>query len=198
MEQREKSKAQKTREVFLAYIKTMLFAFTGGSMTLPLLQQQLSDKYGLLSREKVLENQALGQALPGVISLNAGILNGRAICGWPGAFVAVLGCVLPAFFGMLLITFAYGFLSGLSFIGGAIAGIRAVSVAIILSAGITAARGRGAFGLMLAAAAFATTFFLGWNIILVMIGCGLVGVARARLFPKAGEDAPKEGGADAD
>ena len=55
-----RSKGRKVWCVFLAYLTSMLFAFTGGNMTLPLLQQQLDDKYHLLSRDKVLELFALG------------------------------------------------------------------------------------------------------------------------------------------
>lgn len=178
----QKTKPQRVWQLFLAYLKSMLFAFTGGSMTLPLLQQQLSDRYGLMSREEVLENFALGQALPGVISLNTGILIGRAVAGWAGAFAAMAGCLLPAFFGMLFITFSYGFLEGLSWVSGVIGGIRAAGVAVILSnAVVILGANRGLFPWLLAAAALFTTLVLGWNILLVVLLCGGAGAVRAAL-----------------
>lgn len=176
---RQYSRAQKVWKVFLAYLTSMLFAFTGGNMTLPLLQRQLDEKYGLMHKDQVLELFVLGQAMPGVISLNAGILIGRVIAGWPAAFAAVAGCVLPAFFGMLLITFCYTLLSGLTFITGFVEGIRAASVAIILQTGvIILGKSKKIFYYLLAAAAFACTFFGGWNIVVVVILSGFAGVAR--------------------
>ncbi|MEL7608684.1 MAG: chromate transporter [Bacillota bacterium] len=175
----QRSCAQKVRQIFFAYVASMLFAFTGGNMTLPLLQRQLDDKYGLMHKDRVLEFNALGQTLPGVISLNVGILIGRSIAGWPGAFAAAAGCVLPAFFGMLIITFSYTLLSRLTFITGFIDGIRAASVAIILQTGILVlGMKKNAFYYLLAAAAFACTLFLGWNIVVVVLLCGFAGVVR--------------------
>lgn len=188
MLQPERSRLRKAWHVFLAYVSAMLFAFTGGSMTLPLLQQQLTDKYGLISRERVLELFSLGQVLPGVISVNAGILIGRDIAGWPGAIAAMAGCVLPAFFGMLLITLSYTVLSRLRFIAGFIDGIRAASVAIILQTGIAILRKPpNYFPWLLAAVAFVATVFLGWNIIFVIVGCGLAGVVREIIQGKGGQ-----------
>lgn len=177
--QREKSKARKVWEIFLAYIKAMAFAFTGGYMALPLLQQQLGDRYKLMSRDKVLENYVLGQVIPGVISLNSGILIGRQIAGWAGALAAVAGCVLPAFFGMLVLALSYSFVAGIPAITGAIGGIRAASIAIILTNAVGILKdAKTAFYACIAIAAFVTTFFFGWNIVLVIILCGLCGVAR--------------------
>lgn len=181
----ERSRMRKAWQVFLAYFSSMLFAFTGGAMTLPLLQQQLAEKYRLLSGERVLELFALGQVLPGVVSLNAGLLIGREIAGWPGAIAAAAGCVLPAFFGMLLIALSYTVLSGLRFVAGFIEGVRAASVAIILQT-VLAILGKQphAFFYLLAALAFAGAFILKWNVVLVVIVCGLAGVVREVILCK--------------
>ncbi|NLW78205.1 MAG: chromate transporter [Ruminococcaceae bacterium] len=179
----EKSRARKTRELLYAYLKTMAFAFTGGSATLPLLIQQLTEKYKLIDRDKLIEYFALGQALPGVISLNAGILIGREVAGWPGALAAIAGCVLPAFFGMLLITLTYTFISGWGFISGVIGGIRAASIALILyNAILIMGMSKNVFYVVLALLAFVCVFFLGWNVIIVILLCGAAGVLRRRVL----------------
>ena len=181
----ERTRAQKVWQIFYAYISVMLFAFTGGNMTLPLLQQQLDNKYGLMDRDKVLELFVLGQSLPGVIALNGGILIGRAIAGWPGALAAVAGCVIPAFGGMMLITLSYAVLSGLTFIAGFIDGIRAASVAIILHTGATILKKTaGAFGWALALFSFVATLFFKWNVVAVVVGCGCAGVVREWLLAR--------------
>lgn len=184
----EKSRARKAWQIFLSYIKSMLFAFTGGSVTLPLLQQQLADKYGLISREQTVSYFALAQTIPGVISVNMGVLCGMHIAGPLGAVAAVAGTLLPAFFGMLLITLSYSALSAIPVITGVIGGIRAASVAIILLNAITIMEGaKDPFHWVLVAGAFFTTLVLGWNILLVILGCGILGVLRtARAARKGG------------
>ena len=178
---------QKAWLVFIGYTKVMLFAFTGGSMTLPLQQQQLSDDYKLIEREKILEYYALGQSIPGIIAINSGIFIGREIAGVKGAIAAILGCVFPAFFGMLLITLSYTFLKQLEFIAGAIIGIRVASVAIILANGLLLINGKkGMFGIVVAIAAFITTLVFGWNIALVIVVGGLLGVIKELLDKKGG------------
>ena len=176
-----KSNRRKVWEIFLAYIQSMLFAFTGGNITLPLLQQLIGDRYKLASRERVFELFALGQATPGVISLNVGIMLGREIAGWPGALAAVAGCVLPAFVGMLVITATYTYISRLAFVQSIIGGIRAASVAIILQTGIVILSAqKRAFSFFLAACAFVAVFILEYNVILIVLLCGLAGAMRER------------------
>ena len=174
-----KTNAQKAKELFFAYFTSMLFAFTGGNVVLPLIQEKLADKYNLLSREKTLEYFALAQSLPGVISISASILIGRDVAGWLGAFAAVAGSVVPAFFGMLFITLSYTVLSQLQFIYSAIGGIRAASVAIILVNAFEIAGGAKTTGdWLIVAFALIATLVLGWNILLVVLLCGGIGALR--------------------
>ena len=177
MESIEKSKKQKVWEVFLAYLRSMLFAFTGGSMTLPLLQNELDNRYHLMDKDKVLEYFAIGQALPGAISLNVGILIGRDIAGWPGAFAAAAGVVFPAFFGMLFIVFSYSFLSRFPFINGFIAGVRAASVAIIFSNAISIIQtSKNNASYILIVFSLFVTLVLKWSMLATIFICGFTGV----------------------
>jgi chromate transporter len=166
-------------EIFSVYFKSMLFAFTGGSVTLPILQQQLDDRYHLIDKDKVLEYFAVGQAMPGVVSLNAGLMIGSDICGWAGALAAALGTVLPAFFGMLLVTLTYSYLNGLDWIKGAIEGVRAASVAIIMTNAINIAkRGKSKWEFILMVFSFIAVLFLNWGILTVILLNGFIGISR--------------------
>ena len=173
------SDLKKARQIAFIYIKVMLFAFTGGNMTLPLLHQQLSDRYKLIDRDKITEYFALGQSIPGIISVNSGIFIGREIAGITGAVGAVFGCVFPAFTGMLLITFSYTFLQQFDFIAKAVTGIRVAAIAIILGNGIALSRSeKSIFAVCVAVFAFTATFIFGWNIVIVIISGGFAGVVR--------------------
>lgn len=179
MNEFSKKTSQMMWEIFSTYFKAMLFAFTGGNVTLPILQQQLDDKYHLIDKDKVLEYFAIGQAIPGVISLNAGLMIGRDICGWPGAFAAALGTILPAFFGMILVTLSYSFINQLDWIKGAINGIRAASIAIIMSNAISIAKtGKYKWEFILMIFSFLAVFILNWSILTVILLCGFIGIIR--------------------
>ena len=175
--------------VFLAYVKSMLFAFTGGSMTLPLLQQQLSEHYKLIDKDKVLEYFALGQSLPGILSLNSAILVGRDVAGWAGGISAAMGNIVPAFFGMLIMAVSFTAVSKLEFVNSLIGGIRAASIAVILVNAIaTTQRAKGKAEWAIVAFALVTTLLLGWNILLVVGICGVLGVVKYAATKSRGQE----------
>lgn len=181
----EKSRSRKVWELFITYASSMLFAFTGGNMTWPLIQQKLCIKYKLMETDAALEYFALGQSIPGALSLNTALLIGRSVAGWPGALAAAAGAVLPAFFGMLLIAFSYTVVSRISWITSAINGIRAASVGIIFcNAVMIAGTARGLIDVCLIAFALFATLVLGWGVIPVVLLCGALGVLRVWIGTK--------------
>lgn len=176
---KEKSKLRKCWQLFVAFGTSMLFAFTGGSVTWPLVAQRLEHKYRLLDEEKTYGYFALGQSLPGVISLNGALLIGRSVAGWAGGLAAAAGVILPAFVGMLVIALSYTALMRLHFVTAAIQGIRAASIAIILGNAMTlAGLAQNAGDVALIAFAFVATLILGWGMIPVILLCGGLGVLR--------------------
>jgi chromate transporter len=156
-------------------------------MSLPLLESAFCDRYKLIGRDKLMEYFALGQSMPGVISLNCGIFIGREIAGWPGALAAVMGCLVPAVCGMLFVTVFYVFIRQNPYVAGAISGIRVAAIAFILSTGIRMSNiGGGIFNTTVAAFALLAVLAWKWNIAVVIIGCGLIGVLRAAVRRAAG------------
>lgn len=175
-----KPMARKVWEIFITYFVSMLFAFTGGNMTWMLVLDKLVDKYQLIDREKTLEYFALGQALPGILSLNSGILIGRYIAGWAGAFAAAAGNILPAFFGMLFIALSYTVLHKLTIVLAAINGIRAASIAIIfVNALLMIRNAKNKFDWSIVVFALVCSLFFKMNILVVVLLCGAIGVVRA-------------------
>ena len=175
----------------MTYFSAMLFAFTGGNMTWPLVQQKLEYKYKLMDREKSLEYFALGQSLPGILSLNTAILIGREVAGWAGGIAAAMGNIVPAFFGMLIMAVSYTAVSRLEIINSLIGGIRAASIAVIfVNALATMQRAKSKADILLVAFALAATLLLGWNILLVVGICGVLGVVKHAVikYRKQGTD----------
>lgn len=175
----EKGRKQILWEIFLTYLTSNLFAFTGGNMTWPLVQHKLCVQYKLLDSDKVLENFALGQSMPGILSLNSALLTGRDIAGWAGAMAAAFATIFPAFIGMLVIAFSYTIISKIHFITAAIGGIRAASIGIILCNALTlSGNAKGKLEIVLVIFALFATFVLKWGVIPVILICGSAGVLR--------------------
>jgi len=177
----ERTTLDKVRLIFFTYVSSMLFAFTGGNMSLPLLESSFCDRYRLIGRDKLMEYFALGQSLPGVISLNCGFFIGREIAGWTGAIAAMMGCLVPALCGMLFVTVFYVFIRDNSYVTGAINGIRMAAIAFVMSTGINMSRRGGVFGTTITLLAFLAILALKWNIAIVIIGCGFAGVTYSAI-----------------
>lgn len=119
------------------YFKTMVFAFTGGLAATSQLIYEITKKHELMSEDEYHEIIALSNSLPGIIGVNNGYFTGRRVAGAFGAAMAIAGTVLPAFFSMLVVVILFQQLPESRIMRGAINGIRAVSIAILLQTGIT-------------------------------------------------------------
>lgn len=63
-------------ELFLTFFQIGLFTFGGGYAMLPLLERELVDKRGWVSKEEILDYYAIGQATPGIIAINTSTFCG--------------------------------------------------------------------------------------------------------------------------
>lgn len=135
-ENRELSQKQKALLLGYIYFKTMVFAFTGGMAAMPALLYEIVRKHKLMKEDEYMEIIALSNSLPGIIGINNGMLTGLRIAGPLGAFAAVFSTVMPAYISMMIVAFLFRQLPQSEIVRGAINGIRAVSIAILLDTGI--------------------------------------------------------------
>jgi chromate transporter len=102
-------------EVAGAFLKLGALGY-GGPAIFGLLQADLQEKRGWLSKERFLEGMALVHALPGAAAVQMCIFAGYQRAGRTGGLLAGLGFMLPAFFIMLALTMlhsAFGMLPAL-------------------------------------------------------------------------------------
>lgn len=118
------------------YLKAMVFAFTGGLAATPQLIFEITKKHKLMSEDEYLEIIALSNSLPGIIGVNNSYFTGKRLAGAFGAAMAISGTVLPAFFSMLIVAVLFQQLPESRIMRGAINGIRAVSIAVLMQTGI--------------------------------------------------------------
>ena len=155
---------------------------------LPLIEREVVDKYGWLSKDDFLEYVAFSQTLPGVVAVNCASFIGRRVAGTPGMLVASLGATFSAFVLMLAATIAVQYIPQTGPVTGAIRGIRAASSALILSAAFTLGANniKTTFSIIIMLAAFAAVLFLKISTPLVVVAAGVAGYAYQRFTYKKG------------
>lgn len=117
---------------FDRFYRSGALVFGGGHVVLPLLEREVVPT-GLVSESDFLAGYGAAQAVPGPLFTFAGYL-GTMISGFTGALIATLAIFLPAF---LLVVGALPFWSSLrksSKMQGALTGINAAVVGILLAA----------------------------------------------------------------
>jgi chromate transporter len=118
--------------VFDSFYRSGSLVFGGGHVVLPLLEREVVP-VGWLTKEEFLAGYGAAQAVPGPLFTFAGYL-GAIMGGWLGVIVTTIGIFLPAF---LLVIGALPFWDSLRRkpkIQGALVGINAAVVGILLAA----------------------------------------------------------------
>lgn len=182
-------------QLFWSFLQIGLFSFGGGYAALPLIQTQVVAVRQWLSLSEFFDLVTLSQMTPGPIAINAATFVGIRTAGPLGAAAATLGCIFPSCVLVSLLAVLYYKYRTLTVIQGALSGLRPAVVALIASAGLTllgaALWGEGGFS-PVPPEPVATLLCLGaffilrrWkpSPILVMLGCGVAGMAVYLLFP---------------
>lgn len=152
-----------TKNIILlkVYLMAGTFTFSGGMAMLPLIENELSEKRDLISKEDLHEYTTLSQVFPGVIALTNACFVGRKVNGWSGMFFAGFGAILPAYLLMSLATFFYQFIPASGPMFQALVAVRATSASFLFVAcySLTQFNIHNKRALMLALLAFTLTFF---------------------------------------
>src|SRR5262245_31326841 len=122
------------REIALAFLKFGVTAYGGLAAIWGVIQADVQEKRGWLTKERFLEGLALVNMLPGAVAVQLCIFVGYSRAGWRGGLLAGLCFVLPAFLIMMALTLTYSAFGTTPVISGVLYGLGPVVVAIFLSA----------------------------------------------------------------
>ncbi len=163
--------------LFLAFLRLGATAY-GGPAMMAYLKSDLVAKRQWLSEQGFKEGMALCQVIPGATMVQTCTYAGYRLRGLPGALVAALGFILPAFLLMAVLSAAYFSLGQLAVVRALFRGLGAIVVAIILNACVSLSRTtvHGWRGALITALAFAG-LALGVNLVLVLAGAALLALA---------------------
>ncbi|WP_221567286.1 chromate transporter [Alkalihalobacillus sp. TS-13] len=89
--------------IFLAFFIPGILGYGGGPASIPLVENEVVDRYGWMSTEEFSEVLALGNALPGPIATKMAGYIGYAEAGWLGAAVGVFATVAPSLLLMIIL-----------------------------------------------------------------------------------------------
>ena len=120
---------------YLAYFRTFfhigLFTLGGGYAMIPIIEAEVVDKRGWVSKEEFLDLIAIAQSCPGVFAINISIFIGYKLRKTPGAISCALGTALPSFIIILAIAMFFHQFQDNPIVAAMFRGIRPAVVALI-------------------------------------------------------------------
>ena len=188
MQKESHSPREKTRilrKLFFTMLYISAFTFGGGFVIITFMKRKFVDELHWIDEQEMLDMTALAQSSPGAIAVNAAILVGWKMAGFPGMLTAVAGTILPPMTILSVISLFYAAFASNVYVAlvlkGMQAGVAAVILDVVCSLGGNVRKTHSLLHLLILAAAFAATFFFDINVIYIILAAALVGVLRALL-----------------
>ena len=171
------------------------FTFGGGYVIIPLMQKKFVDDLKWIDEDEMLNLTAIAQSSPGAVAVNASILLGYRVAGILGAFISILGTVLPPLIIISIISFFYtAFRENIvvnAVLKGMQAGVAAVIADVVLNLGGNVVKEKDLISAFVMISAFIATFFLKINVMYIILVCGCIGagkiVLQKRKYKKDGD-----------
>ena len=89
--------------LFISFFKIALFVVGGGLAMIPMIEHIFVREKKLLKSEDMPDMIAIMQTMPGMIAVNAAIFVGHKLAGFKGAFVSIIGVIMPSVIIMTII-----------------------------------------------------------------------------------------------
>lgn len=167
-------------KLFFSTLYISAFTFGGGFVIITFMKKKFVDELHWIDEEEMLDLTALAQSSPGAIAVNAAILVGWRVGGFPGMLTAVLGTIIPPMAILSLISFFYTAFATNLYVAlvlkGMQAGVAAVILDVVCGLGGNVIKLHKPVYLAIMAAAFAATFFLKINVIYIIIAAAVMGI----------------------
>ena len=93
--------------LFISTLYLSAFTFGGGYVIVSLLKKKFVDEYHWIENDEMLDLVAIAQSAPGAIAVNGAIVVGYKLAGLIGAFVAIIGAIIPPFVIITILSMCY-------------------------------------------------------------------------------------------
>ncbi|MDY6085675.1 MAG: chromate transporter [Peptoniphilaceae bacterium] len=175
--------------LFLTLLKINAFTFGGGYTIVPVIRDVFVREKQLIDEEEMLNLTALAQSGPGPMAINTSLLTGYRVRGPLGAIVALIASVLPCLIIITALFYVYRNVRSNEWVNAAFRVMSGVISGVLVITTIDMARvalkAHKRFGAMLMAGAFIASAFLHWNTVLILVICGLIGLALFHFVEEA-------------
>ena len=137
----QESEMDKILALFGTFLKIGAFTFGGGYAMIPLLENEFIHKRKWITKEEFLDMLAIAESTPGPAAVNSATYIGYKIAGIYGAAAATVAVSLPSFVIIYAISLFLDQFLALKYVEYAFKGIQVCVVYLILSAGVSMAKG---------------------------------------------------------
>lgn len=162
--------------LFCVFFKIGLFAFGGGYTIVALAQSELVRKRRWITAGEMADFLAMGQTLPGILSVNFSLFLGNKLGGFSGSLAAVFGMVLPAVSVIMASAGVITAAENSAPLMHALAGIRIAVCVLIVNIAIGQARTAVRSPRAIVVALITCLWVLmGWTPAVPLVGAGLYG-----------------------
>ena len=170
-------------EIFVTFFKLGLFTIGGGVAMIPILSNIMVKDKKWFTEDEMIDIIAICQGLPGVIAINMATYVGFKKRGLIGSFVATFGVILPSFVIIVIIAKGMNFIDGNPYVQGALGGLRAAALGLIIIAVYQVAKGviKDAFSAIGAVGSFILIAVLKINVFYIIVLFLALGIGYAFL-----------------
>ena len=183
-----KDKKKVLFHLFISTLYLSAFTFGGGYVIVSLLKKKFVDEYHWIENDEMLDLVAIAQSAPGAIAVNGAIVVGYKLAGIIGAFVAVIGAIIPPFVIITILAMCYQAFRDNWLISqmleGMQAGVGAVIASVTYEMGTGVVKEKDGISLLIMAGAFVASCVFEVNVVYIVIICGLLGVLRTCMSRK--------------
>ena len=122
-------------ELLIGFLKVGLFSFGGAYAAIPLIREVVLS-YGWVTEEMLTDMIAVSESTPGPIMVNLATYVGSSQAGIPGAVIATLASILPAFVIILLIMEVMKRTLNNKYVQAVMKGLQSCVIGVITAVGI--------------------------------------------------------------
>ncbi|MDD2595120.1 MAG: chromate transporter [Bacteroidales bacterium] len=163
-------------QLFYTFLKIGAFTFGSGYAMIPMIEKEVIDRRKWFDKEDFLNQFTLAQSSPGPFALNTAVFVGYKMKGWWGAFVSVLGIVIPSFTIILVIAMYLSDFKDNPNVAAAFKGIRPAVIALIAVPCFKMLKGMTTIQITISVIAAAAIWLLGLSPIYFILAGSVIGI----------------------
>lgn len=155
------------------------FTFGGGYVIVPLMKKKFVEDLHWVDEKEMLDLVAIAQSAPGVLAVNSSIIIGYRVAGVLGAFITMIGTVLPPLVIISIISLFYDSFKTNVFANALLIGMQAavgaVIVDVVINMAISVFKDKKALYIIIMFGAFIASYICKVNVMIIILVSGCLG-----------------------